>query len=96
MRLGELLALQWGDLDLHGRDLITVERNYTHGRLSTPKNGENRRVDMSVELQTALRDLYTERQLEAAANKCDTMPKWVFCNAPGDLLDPDTSETGLL
>ena len=45
--------------------------------------------DMSVELQTALRDLYTERQLETAANKWDTMPKWVFCNASGDLLDPD-------
>ena len=88
MRLGELLALQWGDLDLHGR-LITVERNYTHGRVSTPKNGESRRVDMSVELQTALRDLYTERQLEAAANKWDTMPKWIFCNASGELLDPD-------
>ena len=45
--------------------------------------------DMSVELQMALRDLYTERQLETAANKWDTMPKWVFCNASGDLLDPD-------
>ena len=88
MRLGEPLALQWGDLDLHGR-LVTVERNFTHGKVSTPKNGENRRVDMSVELQSALRDLYTERQLEAAANKWETLPKWVFSNESGELLDPD-------
>jgi integrase len=82
------LALQWHDLDLHGR-LITVERNYTHGQVTTPKNGESRRVDMSFELQVAFRDLYTERQLETAANKWDTMQEWVFCNATGDLLDPD-------
>ena len=88
MRLGELLALQWDDLDFHGR-LITVQRNYTHGKLSTPKSGESRRVDMSAELRQALRDLQTERQLEAAANGWKQTPVWVFCNENGDLLDGD-------
>jgi len=88
MRLGELLALQWDDLDFHGR-LITVQRNYTHGKLSTPKSGESRRVDMSLELCQALRDLRTERHLEAAANGWKHLPDWVFCNENGDLLDPD-------
>ncbi len=88
LRLGELLALQWDDLDYHGR-FIEVQRNYTRGRVSTPKSGESRRVDMSRELTQALKDLYTERQLETAANGWKDMPLWVFCNEVGGLLDPD-------
>lgn len=44
LRLGELLALQWGDLEYHGR-FIEVRRNYTGGRAPTPKSGESRRVE---------------------------------------------------
>lgn len=39
LRLGELLALQWGALDFQGRFLL-VQRNYTHGKVTTPKSGE--------------------------------------------------------
>lgn len=39
LRMGELLALQWGDLDFHGR-FIEVQRNYTHWKVTTPKSGE--------------------------------------------------------
>ena len=88
MRLGELLALQWEDLDFHGR-LIAVQRNYIHGGLSSPKSGESRRVDMSLELCQTLRDLRTERQLEATANGWKMVPVWLFCNEKGELLDPD-------
>jgi integrase len=88
MRLGELLALQWSDFDFEGR-LITVQRNYTHKRVSTPKSGESRRVDMSIELHRALRDLHTERQLEATTNGWKELPPWVFCNGHGSLQDPD-------
>ncbi len=88
LRLGELLALQWDDLDYHGR-FIEVRRNYTRGRVFTPKSGESRRVDMSRELTQALKDLYTERQLETAANGWKDMPLRVFCNEVGGLLDPD-------
>ncbi len=87
LRLGELLALQWADLDYHGR-FIEVQRNYTRGRVSTPKSGESRRVDMSLELTQALKDLYTERQLEAAANGWKDIPEWVFCSETGGLLGP--------
>jgi integrase len=88
LRQGELLALQWGDLDFHGR-FIEVQRNYARGILTTPKNGESRRVDMSKELTQALRDLHVERQLEAAANDWKEIPPWVFCNEVGGLIDPD-------
>ncbi len=38
LRLGELLALQWRDVDFSG-DAIRVRRSYTvHGGLGTPKS----------------------------------------------------------
>ncbi len=87
MRMGELLALQWDDIDWQNRS-INVQRNYTHFRITTPKSGESRRVDMSRELAQTLADLHTERQLEAAASKWETMPMWVFCSEVGGLLHP--------
>ncbi len=93
LRQGELLALQWGDIDYRGR-FITVQRNYTRGRISTPKSGESRRVDMSRELAQALKDLYTERQLEAAANGWASVPEWLFCSETGGLLDPERIRRG--
>jgi len=88
LRMGELLALQWGDLDYHGR-FIQVQRNYTHWKVTTPKSGESRRVDMSLELAQALKDLQTECQIEAAANGWKEIPAWVFCNEQGGLLHPN-------
>ena len=87
MRMGELLALQWQDIDWQSR-FIEVRRNYTHWKITTPKNGESRRVDMSRELAQTLADLHTERQLEAAASTWETVPEWVFCNEVGGLLHP--------
>ena len=86
LRMGELLALQWEDLDFHGR-FIQVSRSYTHWRITTPKSGESRRVDMSLELTQTLKDLLLERQVEARANGTEA-PRWVFCNENGGLLHP--------
>jgi integrase len=36
MRLGEALALQWGDIDWHGR-FAEVRRNFTLGKITSPK-----------------------------------------------------------
>ena len=44
-RLGELLALQWGDIDFHG-GFIEVRRAYVMGEFTTPKNGKTRRIDL--------------------------------------------------
>ena len=49
MRLGELSALAWGDVDLVGAT-IRVRQSYTGGELSTPKNHEQRSVDLTAEL----------------------------------------------
>ena len=42
MRLGEQLALKWGDIDWNGR-FITVQRNIVRGTLTTPKSHQRRR-----------------------------------------------------
>jgi integrase len=44
-RLGELLALQWGDVDLSAGEL-RVRRSITDGYLGTPKNHQSRSVDL--------------------------------------------------
>ena len=87
LRMGELLALQWDDLDFNGR-CIQISRNFTHWKLTTPKSGENRRVDMSLELTQVLKDLKLERQIDAGASGTD-VPPWVFCNENGGLLHPN-------
>jgi len=88
MRLGELLGLQWGDIDLHGR-FIEVRRNLVAGRLTTPKNGKMRRVDMSKQLAETLRDLLTARKAETLRRGWGQVPEWVFCNEEGGPLDGD-------
>jgi integrase len=87
LRMGESLALQWDDIDWQGR-FIEVQRNYTHWKLTTPKSGESRRVDMSREIGQVLGDLKTERQIEAAAVGGREIPAWVFCSETGGLLHP--------
>jgi integrase len=53
MRLGELLALAWGDVDLIER-VVRVRRAYADGQLGTPKNHERRDVDLTSDLVEAL------------------------------------------
>jgi integrase len=45
LRAGELLALQWGDLNWRG-SFVQVRRNLVRGELTTPKNHRQRRVGM--------------------------------------------------
>ncbi len=53
LRLGELLALRWEDVDF-GADAIRVRRNWTAGREGTPKSGRGRAVPMMAEVAQAL------------------------------------------
>jgi integrase len=88
MRLGELLGLHWGDVDFHGR-FIEVRRNLVAGRLTTPKNGKTRRVDMSAQLTQVLWETLTVRKEETLRQGWKHLPDWVFCNEAGKHLDGD-------
>jgi integrase len=85
MRLGELLGLEWGDVDWHART-ITITRNFTHGKLTTPKNGKSRTVDLSTELAVVLR--LFRRQLRAEFLLYGMpLPDPIFPTKEGERLD---------
>jgi|SRR5579871_209584 len=70
LRLGELLALRWDDVNLD-RGLLTVRRAASRGIVGTPKSGRNRDVELSA---GAVRLLQGHRHSRG---------ELVFCNARG-------------
>lgn len=56
LRRGELLALEWSDVDLDNQ-VLRVRQNYVMGQIGTPKNHKVRYVPMSEGLNAALRPL---------------------------------------
>jgi len=53
LRIGEIIALEWTDLDMRRR-LVTVQRSEWQGEISSPKGGQSRVVPMTARLATAL------------------------------------------
>jgi integrase len=86
VRFGEALALQWGDMDWHGQ-FIEVRRTLSKGRLTTPKSGKARRVDMSWQLTETLKALLVGRKKDTLRKGWGEVPEWVFCNGVGAPID---------
>ncbi len=85
MRIGEVTALHWRDIDF-GNNYIVVRRNILHHRqVETVKTeASQRRVDMSPELAVELRRLRTERKKDAfAEGKAHDAEEWVFRTEEG-------------
>jgi integrase len=87
LRLGELLGLQWGDLDFTGR-FIEVQRNIVGGKVTTPKNSKRRRVDLSAKLAEALEHRHAGAKADALKTG-QPLSSWVFTNRDGGPLDGD-------
>lgn len=85
MRLGEAIALEWRDVDFANR-LLLVRRSRRRGRVSEPKNGKARRVDMSAQLGEALRSLKTLQEAEAVVNGV-APPERVFSTPHGTAIE---------
>ena len=85
MRAGELLGLQWGDIDWRG-GFIHLERSLVRGALTTPKNHQRRRIDMSRQLRATLR-LWRRHQSLTWLKKGQHRPIWVFASTAGTALD---------
>lgn len=73
MRQGELLAIEWDDIDLVAARLV-VRRSVTRGVLGTPKSGRNRQIDLNSRVVAALR---SHRHLRGPL---------VFCDEAGSML----------
>jgi len=91
-RLGDALALQWGDIDFNSR-FISFQRGLSRGIISTPKSGKSRRVDMSRQLCDVLQDLLKKRRLETLKKGWGQVPQWVFISENGTVLNKDNWRT---
>lgn len=72
LRLGELLALRWVDVDLDAGRLV-VRRSVARGVIGTPKNGRIREVPLSVSAIAAFKSQPHRGEL-------------VFCGRKGEML----------
>jgi len=54
LRLGEIVALEWRDVDLHARR-VTVQRSDWLGHVTVPKGGRSRQLPMTQRLTAALK-----------------------------------------
>ena len=54
LRLGEIIALEWRDIDLAARRL-TVERSDWQGHVTVPKGGRSRQLPLTERLTAALK-----------------------------------------
>ena len=86
MRIGEAIALQWGDIDFRNR-LITVQRSFSNRVIDTPKSGKPRKVDMSKQLAATLKELKKIRKRETLKNGWGAVPERVFISENGTPLD---------
>jgi integrase len=88
MRIGEVLAVKWKDIDFNGR-FIEVRRSIVRGRVETPKNGKSRRVDMSKQLTETLKAHLVECKKKGLAMGLGEAPEHVFTNSKGNLICKD-------
>ena len=76
MRLGELLGLEWGDIDFGNRRIL-LARSHSEGHTTTPKSGKSRIIPISPALVDVLK---AHRHLKGAL---------VFCGPAGGHLTRD-------
>lgn len=77
LRPGELLGLEWGDVDYRDR-FLEVRRSFKNGRFARPKNGKSRRVDLSGQCLEALSSLRKQRVAEALASGSGAVLNTIF------------------
>jgi integrase len=76
LRLGELVALRWRDVDLDRR-IVRVCRSWSGTELTLPKNGKVRAIPLAPQVVASLRSLRNEQALDGL----------VFPGAGGQYLD---------
>ncbi|QTA83908.1 Integrase superfamily protein [Desulfonema limicola] len=88
MRLGEVIGLQWGDIDFHG-NFIKVRRALTEKKeVTTPKSGKSRAVTMTPYLSETLKNLKLERKKQTLKQRnWEKVPEWIFINEKGNPVD---------
>jgi integrase len=86
LRIGEALALKWDDIDFNGRS-IEVCRGLYRNRISKPKNGKTRLVDMSLQLAKTLKAHELNCKKKGLALGLGDLPEYAFTNKHGRLIN---------
>jgi len=82
-RIGEMLALQWGDVDFFNR-LITIQRNMTLWGVSRPKTADSeRQVRMTAQLVDILKTQRKKAKADKLKKGWGDIPEWVFYTKEG-------------
>jgi integrase len=82
LRLGELRALRWRDVDF-GKQTVIVRGSFTHGAQGPPKSGRIRSVPLIDQAARALDGLSRREHFTQPGDL-------VFCTVTGDTLDDRT------
>ena len=77
LRLGEVLALHWGDIDWNSK-YIHVQRAFRNGKITKTKTNKSRRIDMSDRLYDELKNLYKKRKEEGLKTGQGTPEEIIF------------------
>lgn len=86
LRIGELIGLQWGDIDFFNK-LLLVQKNVTRGKVTTPKSRSSKRpVRMTAQLVTVLQEHKAAMKAEKMRKGWASFPEWVFPNEEGGFL----------
>jgi len=88
VRIGEALGLRWGDIDFNGR-FIEIKRQYSKGKVYTPKNHEPRKIDISMQLAETLKRHLTASKKKGLALGLGEAPEFVFTNSKGKPINLD-------
>ncbi len=87
MRSGEVIGLQWQDIDWNGK-FISLRRQVVHGKVTTLKTkSSRRRVDCSDDLLSTLATLKKKRQEEALRMGSNEISDWIWANEKGQRID---------
>ena len=82
IRRGELLALEWSDIDFKNQRIKINKQIYNHQKV-TPKNNKHRIVDIPINLIEILKEYKKEQQV---------LSKIVFCDLDGGYMNPAVLE----
>ena len=70
-----------------GLEFQIVRRQFVRGLIQATKTDKIRRVDLSDDLLTTLKELQRQRREQWLAKGNSTIPDWVVCNRDGNLID---------
>lgn len=86
LRQGELIGLRWDDIDWNGK-FLTVKRTMYRRETKIPKSGKVRKVDVSDQLLSVLRD-HKKAAAATALKAGKSLPEYVFTTRNQTAFEP--------